>query len=166
MLVASIIAVASLSNSTILSTTRIPFAMAQDGYLPNWLAAVHPRYGTPARAIVFSTIIYSALAVTNVVNLVAIYIWLRIATSLMTLFAVWQLRRKQPDVPRPFRVPGGQLGLVYVVGVPAVLCGVGVYYSDPIAFKYSPWMLATGPIAYLLLRNAFKLFSRPTERRQ
>ena len=153
MLVASVIAVASLSNSTILSTTRMPFAMAQDGYLPQWLAKVHPRYGTPARAIVFSTVIYCAVAVTNVVDLVAIYIWTRIATSLLTLFAAWQLRRKMPEAPRSFRIPGGKVGLAYVVILPTLLCGVGVYYSDPIAYKYSPWLLATGPVAYLLIRR-------------
>lgn len=153
MLAASIIAVASLSNSTILSTTRMPFAMAEDGYLPRWLAKVHPRYGTPARAIVFSTVIYCAVAVTNVVDLVAIYIWTRMATSLLTLFAAWQLRRKMPAAPRSFLIPGGKLGLAYVVILPTLLCGVGVYYSDPIAYKYSPWLLAAGPVAYLLIRR-------------
>ncbi|MBI4462565.1 MAG: APC family permease [Acidobacteria bacterium] len=156
LLVASIIAVASLSNSTILSTTRMPFAMAQDGYLPAWLAALHPRYATPARAIVFSTVIYCLLAVKAVVDLVAIYIWLRIATSLLTLYSVWRLRRKLPDAPRSFRIPGGKLGLAYVVVLPTLLCALGVYYSDPVAFRYSPWMLAAGPVAYLLLRRKFR----------
>jgi len=153
MLVASIIAVASLSNSTILSTTRMPFAMAQDGYLPRWLAAVHPRYGTPARAIAFSTVIYCLLAVRNVVDLVAIYIWLRIATSLLTLYAAWRLRRRMPDAPRTFRIPGGRLGLVYVTAVPTALCVLGVYYSAPIAVRYAPWLLLAGPVAYLFLRR-------------
>jgi amino acid transporter len=161
MLVASIIAVASLSNSTILSTTRLPFAMAQDGYLPRWLAPVHPRYGTPARAIVFSTVIYCVLAVKAVVDLVAIYIWLRIATSLLTLYAAWQLRRKLPDAPRSFRIPGGRLGLAYVVVAPTLLCGVGVYYSDPVAYKFAPWMLAAGPVAYVLLRRLLRRAPAP-----
>lgn len=153
MLLASIIAVASLSNSTILSTTRLPFAMAEDGYLPRWLAKLHPRYGTPATAIVFSTIVYCAVAITNVVDLVAIYLWTRIATSMLTLLAVWRLRRTMPAAPRSFRIPGGRLGLGYVVAVPAFLCGLAVYYSDPVAFKYSPWLIASGPVAYLLLRR-------------
>jgi len=154
MLGASIIAVASLSNSTILSTTRIPFAMAQDGYLPRWLATVHPRHGTPARAIAFSTVIYCLLAVRSVVDLVAIYIWLRIATSLLTLYAVWRLRRKMPAAPRTFRIPGGAPGLVYVTLVPTLLCAVGLYYSAPVAYKYSPWLLLAGPVAYVWLRRA------------
>ncbi|MCI0403734.1 MAG: APC family permease [Acidobacteria bacterium] len=161
LLAGSIIAVASLSNSTILSTTRMPFAMGQDGFLPRWLAAVHPRYGTPARAIVFSTVVYCVLAVTSVVGLVAIYLWLRIATSLLTLYSVWRLRAKMPEAPRRFRVPGGTLGLVYVVLMPTLLCAVGIYYSDPIAYRYSPWLLLAGPLAYFLIGR-----TRVAERRK
>ena len=158
MLVASTIAVASLSNSTILSTTRLPFAMAQDGLLPQWLARPHPRYATPARAIALSTVVYCALAVTNVVDLVAIYIWTRIATSLLTILAAWRLRYSMPGAPRSFRIPCGRWGLAYVVIFPVLLCGVGVYYSDPIAFRYSPWLLAAGPVAYVVFRG---LLHRP-----
>ena len=126
--------------------------MAEDGYLPRWLAAVHPRYGTPARAIVLSTGIYSLLAVRAVVDLIAIYLWTRIATSLLTACSVWQMRRRQPTAERRFRIPGGRLGLAYVVVAPTLLCALGVAYSEPIAFKYSPWLLLAGPVAYLLLQ--------------
>ena len=116
MLVASIIGTASLSNSTILYTTRIPAAMAEDGYLPRWLAGLHPRYGTPARAIAISTVIYCALATSRVTDLVNIYIWTRIATSMLTLLsAAWRLRQKMPNAPRTFRIPGGAIGLACVI---------------------------------------------------
>ncbi len=157
MLVASIIATASLSNSTILYTTRIPAAMAEDGYLPAWLGKIHPRYGTPARAIAVSTVIYCLLAGTNVVNLVNVYIWTRIATSILTLLAAWQLRRKMPDAPRPFRIPGGRLGLAAAIALPVILCSVQVYYSEDYVFRYAPWLLAAGPVAWLVLRRTFRL---------
>jgi amino acid transporter len=157
MLMASIIGTASLSNSTILYTTRIPATMAEDGYLPAWLGKLHPRYGTPARAIAVSAVVYCLLAGTNVVDLVAIYIWTRIATSMMTLLAVWGLRRKMPDAPRSFRVPGGSFGLAAAIILPAVLCAVKVYYSEPLVFSYAPWLLAAGPVAYIILRKVFRL---------
>jgi amino acid transporter len=156
MLVASIIATASLSNSTILYTTRIPAAMAEDGYLPAWLGKLHPRYGTPARAIAVSTVIYCLLAGTNVVDLVNVYIWTRIATSMLTLLAAWQLRRKMPDAPRPFRIPGGNVGLVAAIVLPAILCSVQIYYSEPYVFRYAPWLLAGGPLAWVILRRTFR----------
>jgi amino acid transporter len=157
MLVASIIGTASLSNSTILYTTRIPAAMAEDGYLPSWLAKLHPRYRTPARAIAVSTLIYCALARFNVVDLVNIYIWTRIATSLLTLLAAWQLRRKMPNAPRSFRIPGGIAGVAYIVIFPTILCATKIYYSEPYVFRWAPWLLAGGPIAYVILRWGLRL---------
>jgi amino acid transporter len=157
MLVASIVATASLSNSTILYTTRIPAAMAEDGYLPEWLAKIDPRYGTPARAIVLSTVVYCLLCGSKVTDLVNIYIWTRIATSMLTLLSAWQLRRTMPDAVRSFRIPGGSIGLVLAIVLPAILCGVKVYYSEPYVFRYAPWLLAAGPVAYLVLRRGFRL---------
>jgi amino acid transporter len=157
MLVASVIGVASLSNSTILYTTRIPATMAQDGYLPSWLGVLHPRYGTPARAIGVSTLVYCILARFNVVDLVNVYIWTRIATSMLTLLAAWRMRGKMPDAQRAFRIPGGRMGLAYIVFLPAILCGIKIYYSEPFVWQWAPWLLATGPVAYVVLRWVFKL---------
>jgi amino acid transporter len=152
MLLASIIGTASLSNSTILYTTRIPAAMSEDGYLPAWLGAIHPRYGTPARAILVSLAVYCLLARFPVGDLVNIYIWSRIATSLLTLLAVWALRRKMPGAPRGFRVPGGSIGLASAILFPAILCGVKIYYSEPFVWRWAPWLLASGPAAYCIFR--------------
>ena len=157
MLVASIIGTASLCNSTILYTTRIPAAMADDGYLPAWLGKLHPRYRTPARAIAVSTVVYCLLASARVVDLVNIYIWTRIATSMLTLLAAWRLRRTMPDAPRRFRIPGGALGLAYVIIFPALLCGLKIYRSEDYVFRWAPWLLAAGPVAYPILRWGFGL---------
>jgi amino acid transporter len=157
MLLASLIGVASLSNSTILYTTRIPAAMAEDGYLPRWLGALHPRYRTPARAIAVSLVVYCVLAWSSVVELVNVYIWTRIATSLLTLLSAWQLRRKLPALPRRFRIPGGRAGLAYVVLFPAILCAIKVWNSEPYVFRWAPWLLAAGPVAYVIFRFVFKL---------
>src|SRR6058998_1591188 len=156
-LIASIIGTASLSNSTILYTTRIPATMAEDGYLPSWLGKIHPKYGTPARAIAVSTLIYCLLAGTKVVDLVNVYIWTRIATSMLTLLAAWGLRRKMANAPRSFRIPGGTVGLAATIILPAILCGIKIYNSEPYVFRYAPWLLAGGPVAYVILRYVFRM---------
>ncbi|MFZ3217103.1 MAG: APC family permease [Candidatus Acidiferrales bacterium] len=157
MLIAAMIGTLSLSNSTILYTTRVPATMAEDGYLPAWLGRIHPRYGTPVRAIVVSTVVYCLLAKFDVEDMVNIYIWTRIATTLLTLFAAWRMRRKLPDAPRSFRIPGGTLGLAYILIFPVILCVLKVAQSEDYVWRYAPLLLASGPLAYLLLRYAFKL---------
>src|SRR2546427_8427417 len=51
-----------LLDSTILSVTRIPFTMSEDGYLHHSLARLNARFGTPARAILLSVISSAVLA--------------------------------------------------------------------------------------------------------
>ncbi len=157
MLIAAMIGTLSLSNSTILYTTRVPATMAEDGYLPAWLGKIHPRFGTPVRAIALSTVVYCVLAKYDVEDLVNIYIWTRIATTLLTLFAAWQMRRKRPDALRSFRIPGGAVGLAYILIFPVILCGLKIAQSEDYVWKYAPWLLASGPVAYLILRHGFGL---------
>jgi amino acid transporter len=161
MLIAAMIGTLSLSNSTILYTTRVPATMAEDGYLPAWLGKIHPRYGTPVRAIALSLVVYCVLARFDVEDLVNIYIWTRIATTLLTLFAAWQMRRKEPEAPRSFRIPGGKLGMAYILIFPFILCAVKVAQSEDYVWKWAPWLLATGPVAYFILRYGFGLKPRP-----
>ena len=52
----------SILNSTVLASTRVPFAMAEDGYMTPWLSRLHPRFGTPYAAILLSCAIYALLA--------------------------------------------------------------------------------------------------------
>lgn len=160
MLIAAMIGTLSLSNSTILYTTRIPATMAEDGYLPAWLGNIHPRFRTPAHAIGLSAIVYCVLARFNVEDLVNIYIWTRIATTLLTVLAAWRMRRKLPNAPRSFRIPGGGIGMAYVLIFPAILCAVKVLQSEDYVFKYAPMLLASGPIAYAIFRWGFGY--RPT----
>ena len=155
MLIAAMIGTLSLSNSTILYTTRIPATMAEDGYLPAWLGKIHPRYKTPARAIAASTIVYCVLARYPVEDLVNIYIWTRIATTLLTLFAAWAMRRKAPDAPRAFRIPGGTAGLAYILIFPVILCALKIAQSEDYVWRYAPLLLLSGPAAYAILRWGF-----------
>jgi ethanolamine permease len=131
--------------------------MSQDGYLPAWLGKIHPRFATPARAIGVSLVLYCLLAKFPVADLVNIYIWGRIATSMLTLLAVWGMRRKLPGAARQFRVPGGTPGLACAILFPAILCAVKVYYSEPFVWRWAPWLLASGPVAYAILRWGFGL---------
>jgi amino acid transporter len=142
----------AILNSSVLATTRMPFVMAQDGHLPKALTRLHPRYGTPWVAISLSAVIYALFAARTLAQLISVYIWLRIATSVLTILALWRLRRTMPNLARPFRVPWGRKGLVYVVGAPLLMSGVALLGSDRFALRWGPVALLLGPIVYGLIR--------------
>ncbi|MBV9316213.1 MAG: amino acid permease [Gammaproteobacteria bacterium] len=85
---------------------RIFMAMAADGLLPAWFAAVHPRFRTPARATLVTwigaTLIGGLLPVRILGELVSIGTLLAFAT---VCIGVLVLRRLRPELPRRFRVP-------------------------------------------------------------
>ena len=153
MALAAMIGSVALLNSTILTTTRMPFAMAEDGYLPQILTRKHPRYSTPWLAIVVSALIYALLSWKSLAQLISVYIWLRSATTVLTVLSVWQLRRKRPDLPRSFVVPGGKVGLVYVVGAPVLMAIVALMGGDRFATIGGAIAMVVGPIVYFALRT-------------
>jgi amino acid transporter len=149
MFVAAVICNFVLLDSTLLSVTRVPLTMAEDGYLHPGLSKVSARYGTPVRSIALSTMFCAALAFFTVPQLIGVYAWTRMATSIQTVLSFWQLRRKYPDAPRTFRVSGGVVGAAMVVLAPTLLFVWAMIYSDVATRKWGLVNLASGPIAYL-----------------
>ncbi len=143
----------SILNSTILTTTRMPSSMAEDGYLSPFLARIHPKFGTPWLAIMLSAAIYCLLAWHSVTQLISVYVWLRIATSVLTVLSAWQLRRTRPELHRSFRIPWGRAGLAYAVIAPLLMSGVAMIASDKFALKWGPVALLLGPLAYVVFRR-------------
>jgi amino acid transporter len=151
--VAAMITNLSLLNATVLTSTRMPSTMAEDGYLPAALSARHPRFGTPWIAIIASSIIYALLAQKTILQLLTVYVWLRIGVTILTVLASWRLRKTKPELPRAFRIPWGRAGLLYVVIAPLLMSVVALAASDPFARKWGPVPVLLGPVMYFLLRT-------------
>jgi amino acid transporter len=155
---AAMVTNAALLNSTVLATTRMPFALAEDGFFPRAFTRIHPRYGTPALAIIVSGAIYAAFARFTLTQLIAVYAWLRVATSVMTVLSAWKLRRLKPEMPRAFVIPGGNRGLLYAVAAPVflgVLATAGsvadnIQRNDRLVLLSAPAAILLGPLAYVI----------------
>lgn len=150
----------SILNSCVLATTRMPSAMAEDGYLSPLLARIHPKFGTPWVAILLSAAVYCLFAGLKVTQLIPVYIWLRIATSVLTVLSAWRLRRTRPELRRAFLIPWKGVGLAYAVVAPLVISAVALIIpmfssaeADRFSSRWGPVVLLLGPIAYLLLRR-------------
>jgi len=153
MTIAAMVTNLSLLNATVLTSTRMPSTMAEDGYLPPALAVRHPRYGTPWIAIIASCILYALLAQKTMVQLLTVYVWLRIGVTILTVLASWRLRKTQPDLSRPFRIPWGRAGLLYVIVAPVAMSVAALVASDPFARKWGPVAVLLGPVMYFVFRK-------------
>ena len=82
---------------------RLYFAMAQDGLFPAAAAAVHPRFGTPARAIATQAVLASVLVWLGTFDtIVAYFVFITVVFIAATVGSVFVLRRRDPA----FHVPG------------------------------------------------------------
>ena len=97
-------------GNTMLNGPRYLYALARDGYGPSMLASVHPRYQTPAPAILTQFVVCAALALSgSFVGLAMLSIVARLATYIGTAAAVPVLRRKFEPTEDTVVLPGGPI---------------------------------------------------------
>ena len=108
-LIISLVALCATANTSLLlivSTSRLAWGMAGDGALPAPLARVHPAFRTPWVAVVAAAAIAAAFTlpgrITYVANATNFALFLTFALVNATVVF---LRFREPDTPRPFRVP-------------------------------------------------------------
>ena len=112
----------NLGNTTLIGP-RYAFALADDGYGPRWLAAVHPRFHTPANAIIAQTAIALALALSgSFVALAMLSVVARLATYIGTCSALLVLQKRFAAAPDALQLPGGML--LPIMGLALSLCFV------------------------------------------
>jgi amino acid transporter len=160
--IAAVLCTVSLLNATVLTSTRMPSTMSEDGYLPPIFAAKHPKYGTPWIAILISSTIYALLAFHTMAQLLTVYVWLRILVTFLTVLSAWRLRRTQPQLKRPFRIPWGGAGLAYVVIAPILMGLVALVGSDKFALKWGPIPVLLGIVAYYVFPKIRSAVERAT----
>src|SRR5215204_3440743 len=143
----AVVAITSVMLVILYGQTRIFFAMCRDGLLPERLADVHPKYGTPAKLTIGLGVLIAILAavvpLTEIVKLV----------NIGTLFAfvlvnvgVIVLLYTKPEMPRPFKVP-----LSPVLPILGVAFAVFLMADLPLStwIRFVTW-LAVGALIYAL----------------
>jgi APA family basic amino acid/polyamine antiporter len=101
------LSVLGTTSSNVLTTPRLSFAMARQGAFFTMAGKVHPRFQTPANAL----LLHLALMVIMVLSgsffiLADMYIFIVWVFNLMLMFGVFILRKKMPDAERPYKVWG------------------------------------------------------------
>jgi APA family basic amino acid/polyamine antiporter len=105
--IAAMISIFAALNGSILSGSRVPYAAARDGYFFRAVGRVHPSYHTPSVSILALSAWAALLVLSGRYDQLFTYVifasWILYG---MTTAAVIVLRRKRPDLPRPYRTIG------------------------------------------------------------
>lgn len=137
-------------NGSILAGSRVPYAQARDGLFPKILAGIHPRFHTPAAAILAQACIAGIFALSGTYQ----------ALFTKVIFAEWLfyalvtagiliLRRRSPELPRPYRTWGYPL----VPAIFVVLAGlllVNTFSQRQADSLWGLFLMGTGIPAYYL----------------
>ncbi len=143
-------------NALVMSYSRLPLAMAQDGMLPKVFGKLHPRSRAPWVAIVFLAVCWALCLGLGFERLVTIDILLYGASLALEFVALIRLRFREPDLPRPFRVPGGKIGAIAIGIAPVLLLGFSVIRSKAeqvlgvSSFAFGMILIGGGVAAYAL----------------
>ena len=94
-------------NGNVLAKPRVAYAMARDGLTFAFLGTTHPRWATPWAAVLIQSVvaIIMVLALRDYDALITYFVVVEWAALLFAVGAVFVLRRKMADAPRPFRTP-------------------------------------------------------------
>jgi basic amino acid/polyamine antiporter, APA family len=100
----------------LLGQSRVFFSMSRDRLLPAWFSAVHPRFRTPWISTLTVGLFVAVLAASLPIDVLTEMVSIGTLLAFIIVCAgVWILRRRNPDLPRPFRTP--LVPLVPILGI-------------------------------------------------
>jgi amino acid transporter len=159
-------------NALVMSYSRLPLAMAQDGLLPSIFARTTRRSGAPWVAIIVLAAAWAMCLGLGFEKLVTLDILLYGGGLLLEFVALAMLRITEPDLPRPYRVPGGVAGAFALVIPVALLLGFSVVESrgetvfGMNALFFGTLLILAGFVAYpimIALPATQRVAHKPTE---
>ena len=137
-------------HGIILAAGRANFEFGHVGYAPKWLGKVHPRFRTPANALLVNMGIgIVALFTGKTGEIITLACFGALSLYIISMVALFALRRKEPGLERPFRVPWYPVfpAVALVIASVALVAmtiynpGLAVIYFAIMGFAYGAYLL-------------------------
>jgi ethanolamine permease len=146
-------------HGIILGYSRQIFALARSGYLPPWLAKVHPRFKTPYRAILAGGVIGIAAIYSDdliviggqplTANIVTLSVFGAILMYIISMLSLFKLRRSAPNMERSYKAPFYPLFPAFAL-VSSVVSLVAMIYFNQLMAAIFLGLLVLGYVYFLL----------------
>lgn len=157
-----VLSVAAITNLNVMRAARVSFAMAREGYLPEKLSLV-AKSGTPRVALTASVIMAAVIAASGTYEtIIALSVTVTIALGIAVNAAAIRLRRVEPDLRRPFRIPLFPLPPLLAIAINAALLAV-LIFEDPLhSLQGLVFVAATGVVYWLIRATRRQSISQST----
>ena len=151
-----IVAVLGSLLGLLMALPRVYYAMANDGVFFRAIAAVHPRFGTPARAIAIQAILASVYVASGTFNqIIGVFVFVTVLFVAATVAGLFRIRRRSPDVS--YRTWGYPFTPVLFLVLSAVVLFL-VAARSPLQAALGVGIVAAGaPVYFLVFRKQFTL---------
>lgn len=160
MAIGGLVSAAALFNALMMSISRLPYFLAEDGYFPKFITKRHASFNTPYIAIALCASIYSFFTLSAFASLVVVDVIVYSAALILEFAALIALRINEPNMKRPVRVPGGWPGIIVATALPMGVLALAVYSTwqeEGIGALYLSFgAIMTGPILYPFLKRFVK----------
>ena len=125
----------STMNPCIAGPARYIYIMAEDGNFPKWFGKVHPKYKSPHRAVVLCAVLGIFFILSGSIKIVAMMCaYNQIQCYIIGYISFYMLRKKEPELERPFRCPAGTFATVFSCLTFGILL---ILAYDPVAIWYN-----------------------------
>jgi APA family basic amino acid/polyamine antiporter len=161
--VVSIISLAATISAMTFAGPRVYYAMARDGVFFQAAARVHPRFKTPAASIVAQALWATVLILTGSLDKLTKYVGFAITLFAgIAVAAVFVLRAREPEAPRPFKAWGYPAGPAIFVVASVLILGNALWndLARPIMTGTNWGPSAAGLIVIGLGVPVYYLFTR------
>jgi ethanolamine permease len=158
-------------HGIIMGYSRQIYALAREGYLPAALGAVHPRFKTPHRAILAGGVVGIAAIYSDewvqiggqslTANIVTMSVFGAILMYILSMLSLFQLRRSEPGLVRPFRAPCYP-GFPGIALAGALVCMGTMVYYNPLIFGLFLGFLALGGLYFTFTGHQRQAPAAPT----
>jgi APA family basic amino acid/polyamine antiporter len=149
----TIVSLAASMSAMILAGPRVYFAMARDGIFMRAAGRVHPRFHTPATAILAQAVWSSVLVLSGTLSQLVNYTGFAVVLfSAIAVCALFVLRRRDPHAPRPFSAIGYPWAPAIFVIASAVMVG-NAFWREPKPTLAGVAVILLGIPVYYLFRS-------------
>jgi ethanolamine permease len=125
-------------HGLILAAGRSTFEFGRVGFAPAFLGKIHPKFQTPANALLINMFIgIVALLTGRTADIITIAVFGALALYIIAMISFFQLRRKEPELPRPFRVPGYPFVPAIALFIALISFGAMTYYNLKIVLLFA-----------------------------